>query len=158
MFSKDKWHKFISEIVPNIDISMDDISLLDSEGDTIEISLPKAVGCIRIGIMKCMCMERKYHVELSDNSTPVTPAEYDHIPVEQVRLIVEAALQTANMYYCIYETEGDDCDNDRMCAAVKVTPCCRSRHWHLVNRSDVPDGVIRCELCNRMHDYEGLLI
>lgn len=41
---------------------------------------------------------------------------------------------------------------------IKVTPCCKSRHWHLVNKSDIPRGVIRCELCDRMHDYENLEI
>jgi len=38
-----------------------------------------------------------------------------------------------------------------------VTPCCKSRHWHTVNRSDIPKGVVRCELCDKLHDFENLL-
>jgi len=41
---------------------------------------------------------------------------------------------------------------------IKVTPCCNSRHWHIVNRKDIPSGVIRCELCDKMHDFENLII
>ena len=31
-------------------------------------------------------------------------------------------------------------------AKIWITPCCKSRHWHYVNRSDLPDGIVRCEL------------
>ena len=31
---------------------------------------------------------------------------------------------------------------------VKVTPCCKTRHWHYVNEVGVPDlAVVRCEIC-----------
>jgi hypothetical protein len=37
-----------------------------------------------------------------------------------------------------------------------VTPCCKSRHWHHVNRSDIPKRVLCCELCDQMFDAERL--
>lgn len=38
-----------------------------------------------------------------------------------------------------------------------LTPCCHSRHWHVVNTIRFPRGVIRCELCDKLHDYENLI-
>lgn len=40
----------------------------------------------------------------------------------------------------------------------KVTPCCHSRYWHPVLRSDIPSGVERCELCDKLFDYEDLIL
>lgn len=42
--------------------------------------------------------------------------------------------------------------------AIKVTPCCKTRHWWPVHRTDLPDGIIRCELCDKLHDFEALLL
>lgn len=40
---------------------------------------------------------------------------------------------------------------------IPVTPCCRSRHWHPVFSADIPDGMLRCELCGKLHDFENLM-
>jgi HK97 family phage prohead protease len=39
----------------------------------------------------------------------------------------------------------------------KVTPCCRSRHYHSVLADGVPKGVVRCELCEKIMDFEALI-
>lgn len=40
---------------------------------------------------------------------------------------------------------------------MKITPCCKTRHWHPVNRVDIPNGILRCELCDKMFDVEDLI-
>ena len=41
---------------------------------------------------------------------------------------------------------------------IHVTPCCRTRHWHFVNRVEFTNmSVIRCEFCDRMFDGEDLV-
>lgn len=39
---------------------------------------------------------------------------------------------------------------------MKVTPCCKTKHWHSVLSRDIPDGIVRCELCDKMMDIETL--
>jgi hypothetical protein len=39
----------------------------------------------------------------------------------------------------------------------KLTPCCKSRHWHFVVGKNF-EGEIRCELCDKLHDMNNLLI
>lgn len=39
---------------------------------------------------------------------------------------------------------------------VRITPCCRSRHWlHAVGKNF--EVLIRCQLCDKLHDIENLL-
>ena len=41
---------------------------------------------------------------------------------------------------------------------IKVVPCCKTRHWHPVYRIDIPVGIVRCELCDKLFDFEMLEI
>jgi len=52
----------------------------------------------------------------------------------------------------------DWCPLPNKITIIKITPCCNSRHWHPVLSSDLPKGVIRCELCDKVHDSDSLLI
>jgi len=58
-------------------------------------------------------------------------------------------------YECIFEVENPGFVRVEA-QGVKVTACCGSRHWHLVNSHDVPDGMVRCEVCGWLLDYENL--
>lgn len=41
--------------------------------------------------------------------------------------------------------------------AKKVTPCCKTKLWHFVNRVELPPfGIVRCELCDKEMDAELL--
>jgi uncharacterized protein YlaI len=41
-------------------------------------------------------------------------------------------------------------------AKVLITPCCKSKHWiHAVGKNF--EELIRCQLCDKLHDIENLL-
>ena len=40
---------------------------------------------------------------------------------------------------------------------MKITPCCKSIHWHSVVNFEMPQGVIRCEICDTINDFENLI-
>ena len=44
-----------------------------------------------------------------------------------------------------------------MSKVLYITPCCNSVHCHPVNSTDIPTGVWRCELCDKLMDFEVLI-